>query len=152
VLDQRVFAPTSSDERTGGGFILSIFPNLLLLFGAQVRVMHPIAVNRTEVSVYPVMIKGMPELTERRLRAHEWFFGPAGFGQPDDTEMFVRMSQGLAAKSVEWVDLSRGRFRERVDNGTRVSSILDEVTLRAFYRRWKQLMTVATPASAGAGR
>jgi phenylpropionate dioxygenase-like ring-hydroxylating dioxygenase large terminal subunit len=141
VLDQRVFAPTSADERNGGGFIMSIFPNLLFLFGSQVRVIHPIAANRTEVTVQPVMIKGLPELTEGRLRTHEWFFGPGGFGQPDDTEMFVRVSQGMRARSVEWVDLSRGRARERNESGTRVGPIVDEVTLRGFYRRWKELMT-----------
>jgi len=142
VLDQRVFAPTSADERNGGGFIISIFPNLLLLFGAQVRTIHPIAANRTEVTVHPAMLKGLPELTERRLRAHEWFFGPGGFGQPDDTEMFVRITRGLEAKSVEWVNLSRGLFRERAENGTRVGQILDEVGPRSFYRMWKRLMTV----------
>jgi len=145
VLDQRVFAPTSADERNGGGFIMAVFPNLLFLFGAQVRVIHPVAANRTEVTVQPLMIKGLPELTEGRLRTHEWFFGPGGFGQPDDTEMFVRVSQGLRAKSVDWVDLSRGRSRERNEKGTRVAPIVDEITLRGFYDQWKKLMTAGVP-------
>lgn len=152
VIDQRVFAPTSADERSGGGFIMSVFPNLILLFGAQVRTIRPIAADRTEVTVEPVMLKGLPELTERRLRAHEWFFGPAGFGQPDDTEMFARIRRGLRAKSVEWIHLSRGLFRERTEGGTRVGPILDEVGPRAFYRMWKRLMTEAAlnPAAARA--
>lgn len=132
---------------------MSVFPNLILLFGAQVRTIHPIAVDRTEVTVEPVMLKGLPELTERRLRAHEWFFGPAGFGQPDDTEMFVRIRRGLRAKSVEWIHFSRGLFRERTEKGTRVGPILDEVGPRGFYRMWKRLMTEAAmqPAAARAG-
>lgn len=140
VLDMRVYAPFTADERNGGGFNISIFPNLILI-GSQVRRVRPIAWNRTEVTVQPVVLKGLEHLTESRLRTHESFYGPAGLGQPDDAEMFRRVAEGLRAKSVEWIDFSRGLGRERIEPGMRVGQVTDEVPQRGFYRMWKRLMT-----------
>jgi len=145
VLDMRCFGPYAADERNGGGFNLAVFPNLILI-GAQVRSIWPVAWNRTEVAVQPMVVKGLEELTEKRLRTHELFYGPAGFGQPDDAEIFRRMAEGLRAGGLDWVDLSRGLGRERVEGTTLVGQVTDEVPQRGFYRMWKRLMTAPVEA------
>ena len=139
ILDKRCFAPYAADERNAGGFNLAVFPNLIII-GSQVRSVWPVAWNRTEVTVQPMVFKGLENLTESRLRTHELFYGPAGFGQPDDLEIFRRVVHGLRSGTSNWVDLSRGLGREQTEGNTLVGQVTDELPQRAFYRMWKRLM------------
>ncbi len=127
---------------TSGGTHLLVFPNLVMI-GVQLRVVRPLAHDQTEVYLYPTLLKGVePELNQWRLRGHESFFGPAGFGAPDDLEMFERMQVGLKNELDPWVILSRGMTRERREpDGTRVGHVTDEVTQRGIWREWKRVMT-----------
>ena len=120
---------------------LAVFPNLLII-GIQFRNTMPISATRTDVHLLPTTLKGVPdEINVARLRAHEAFYGSAGGGAPDDVEMFNRCTDGLRVKGAEWLELSRGIERERVDaDGILTGHITDEVPQRAFYRRWRALM------------
>jgi hypothetical protein len=95
------------------------------------------------VYLYPTLLKEVePEMNQWRLRGHESFFGPAGFGAPDDLEMFERMQIGFRNDLDPWLILSRGMHRERREpDGTRVGHVTDEVTQRGIWREWKRLMT-----------
>ena len=119
-----------------------IFPNLYL-FDTQIRVISPLAVDRTEVRLYVYALDGVPDgLNQGRYRAHERFYGPSGFGSPDDVEIFVANQTGLQARGVDWVLLSRGMHRERrLDNGEVVGHSTDEVPVRAIYHEWRRLMS-----------
>jgi phenylpropionate dioxygenase-like ring-hydroxylating dioxygenase large terminal subunit len=121
---------------------LAIFPNLLII-GIQFRNVIPVSVSRTDVYLTPTTLKGVPEeINIARLRAHEAFYGSAGGGAPDDVEMFNRCTAGLRVKGAEWLELSRGIERERTaDDGSIAAHITDEVPQRAFYRRWRHLMS-----------
>jgi hypothetical protein len=122
-----------------------VWPNLELI-GTQIRVIHPIAVDETEVFLYPALLKDVPdEVNAQRLREHEWFYGPAGFGQPDDVEIFERNMQGLQANLEPWLVLRRGQHREQrlADGSGRVALWSDEVTQRGQMRQWKKVMTRA---------
>jgi phenylpropionate dioxygenase-like ring-hydroxylating dioxygenase large terminal subunit len=120
---------------------LGIWPNLQLI-GVQIRVIRPLAADDTEVLMYPALLEGVPpEINEMRLRQHEWFYGPAGFGSPDDYEMFERNQVGLQAEVDPWLLLSRGLHEERRNpDGTIVGQITDEVTQRGQLREWKRVM------------
>ena len=119
-----------------------IFPNLYL-FDTQIRVISPLAVDRTEVRLYVYALDGVPEgLNQGRYRAHERFYGPSGFGSPDDVEIFAANQTGLQARGVDWVLLSRGMHRERrLASGEVVGHSTDEVPVRALYQEWKRLMS-----------
>jgi hypothetical protein len=125
-----------------GGTHLLVFPNLVMI-GVQLRVVRPIGPAQTEVYLYPTLLKGVePELNQWRMRGHESFFGPAGFGAPDDVEMFERMQVGLRNDLDPWLLLARGLNRERREtDGTRVGHVTDEVTQRGIWREWKRVMT-----------
>ncbi|RFU70498.1 aromatic ring-hydroxylating dioxygenase subunit alpha [Peribacillus saganii] len=129
-------------------FNLIVFPNLGFL-GSQVRVTRPISVNKTHVFLYPIMLKGVSvEENAERLRKHEGFYGPAGFGTVDDLEVgFDRVAEGLKAKGPdgEWLEISRGMNREEVDEqGIITATSSDEVSARALYKEWKRLMTAGS--------
>jgi phenylpropionate dioxygenase-like ring-hydroxylating dioxygenase large terminal subunit len=121
---------------------LGLFPNLQLIHD-HIRVVIPISPCETEVLMYPVFLKGVGQsINEKRLRAHEAFYGPASAGSPDDAEIFERTQRGLIGALDPWVLLGRGMNREQQDaDGTVAARISDEVTQRAQMQEWKRLMT-----------
>jgi anthranilate 1,2-dioxygenase (deaminating, decarboxylating) large subunit len=135
-------------------FNLSIFPNLMIV-QAQLRVVHPVAVDRTEAEAYTTLVKDAPdEANELRLRIVERFWGPCGFGSPDDLEIFERFHDGLEDCEPQWLKLSRGLEREELVDEVGVAKGSDEGPLRSFYRAWVESMREAPlPADAtnGAG-
>jgi hypothetical protein len=99
------------------------------------------------VTVYPYTVKGAPDAYNRGwLRSQERFYGPAGYGAPDDVEMFMLNQQGLSASAVEWLILERGLAAERADGstdgiaGTQARMQASEARLRVMWRMWRDLM------------
>jgi phenylpropionate dioxygenase-like ring-hydroxylating dioxygenase large terminal subunit len=128
---------------TGAGINVGIFPNLQLI-GIHIRRIDPVSVNQTVVSVRPLLADGAPEQVNwLRLRYHELFYGPAGFGQPDDFEMFERVEAALDDTHDGWFRFERGLGAEQaVDEGdTVLGNVSDETPQRGQYRQWAALMT-----------
>jgi len=118
-----------------------IFPNLYL-FDTHLRVIVPKAVNRTEVQLYVYALQGVPDtINDGRIRGHERFYGPAGFGAPDDIEVFTEVQTGVRARGHEWNLFCRGQHRERVENGEWIGHTTDEAPQRALYRQWQLEMS-----------
>jgi phenylpropionate dioxygenase-like ring-hydroxylating dioxygenase large terminal subunit len=120
----------------------TVFPNLVLI-GVQARRIQPVAANLTDVSYFPLFLKGAPkEINVGRLRQHEIAFGPAAFTSPDDIEMFERQQVAMQAKLNEWQLLRRGLGRERVDSRGIVSGHLaDETHFLRMWGHYRDLMT-----------
>jgi phenylpropionate dioxygenase-like ring-hydroxylating dioxygenase large terminal subunit len=118
-----------------------VWPNLQLI-GSEVRVIRPLSSGYTEVFGYPAMLVGAPdEINERRLRGYEWFNGVAGFGTPDDREVFERNQIGLQCDREPWLVLSRGLTQATMrEDGVVVGNITDEVTQRGQLRQWAKAM------------
>jgi len=136
----------------GLNFNVGVFPNLDMLalergLPTQIRVIRPIAYNRTEVTLHPLLKQGVaPEVNFDRLRRYEEFYGPGGFASPDDWEIFSRIQTGIQADSIEgsqWALHLRGLQTEEVDHerGIRTNrGGYGEASQRAIYRHWKQVM------------
>jgi phenylpropionate dioxygenase-like ring-hydroxylating dioxygenase large terminal subunit len=126
-------------------FNLVVFPSLAFV-GAHLRVVVPVSATRTRVFLYPMMPRGFSEQERAQvLRSHEGFYGPSGAGSDDDIEVgFERVMSGLEATATteDWVLMSRGVNRERLDEqtGIRYGRSADELPQRAFYRRWMELL------------
>jgi phenylpropionate dioxygenase-like ring-hydroxylating dioxygenase large terminal subunit len=128
---------------TGAGINIGIYPNLQLI-GIHIRRIEPVSVSQTVVSVRPLLAEGAPEQVNwLRLRYHELFYGPAGFGQPDDFEMFERVEAALGDTQDGWFRFERGLGAEQaVDDGdTTLGNVSDETPQRGQYRQWAALMT-----------
>lgn len=126
------------------GFNLMVYPNLHLVgvAGNHIRTIVPVAVDQTVLSFQPVMLDGVPdELYQVANRMYVEFFGPAGFGQSDDSEIFARVQEGLQVDDVDWVLLARGLEREQTEGTSTFSYSSDETAMRAQYARWKQYMS-----------
>ena len=78
-------------------------------FSTQIRVLRPIDVNKTEVTIYCFAPKGESAENRRvRIRQYEDFFNVSGMGTPDDLEEFRACQEGYNGALAEWNDLSRG--------------------------------------------
>lgn len=90
---------------------LCLYPNVYLMdqFSTQIRVVRPISVDRTEVTIYCFAPKG-ESAAERtlRIRQYEDFFNVSGMGTPDDLEEFRACQVGYSDARDLWNDLSRG--------------------------------------------
>jgi len=122
---------------------LMIFPNLLIndILATVIRQVNPVSVDYMEVTQWALAPAGEPEAVRaRRLHSFNTFLGPGGFATPDDIEAFEGAQRGFGAwREVTWSDYSRGYAgeAERPDHEGQSSY---ERQLRAFYRRWAELM------------
>jgi phenylpropionate dioxygenase-like ring-hydroxylating dioxygenase large terminal subunit len=121
---------------------LGVFPNLQLIQN-QIRIVTPLAADLTQITMTAVRLGGVSdEINTRRLRRHEYFYGPAGAGAPDDAEIFERVQRGMMAQVDPWLEVSRGTVRETTDaEGHLAGWHSDEVPQRAMAREWLTLMT-----------
>ena len=125
----------------GAGFNLNLFPNVAMSM-SFFRVLHPVSVGETQIRHVALGMDGGPEIANReRLRIHEHFQGPFGFGSPDDAEAWERVQAGSHAGRNAPILVNRGLNREWVDdNGDKVSHSTDETGMREAYAMWKKMM------------
>lgn len=126
----------------GAGFNLNLFPNVAMSM-SFFRVLRPVAVDETEIRHVALGMDGGPEIANReRLRIHEHFQGPFGFGSPDDAEAWERVQAGAHAGRDVPILVNRGLNREWQDqNGDKVSHSTDETGMREAYAMWKRMMS-----------
>ncbi len=80
----------------GCGFNLNTFPNVAMSL-SFFRVLIPISVNETEIWHMAIGMDGGPEyVNQERLRIHEHFQGPFGFGSPPMTRRGGSASRSAA--------------------------------------------------------
>ncbi|MCK8785953.1 aromatic ring-hydroxylating dioxygenase subunit alpha [Roseomonas sp. NAR14] len=125
----------------GCGFNLNLFPNLGCS-AAFFRVLQPISVDETEVRHVALGMQGGPAAANRaRLRIHEFFQGPMGFGSPDDAEVWDRVQHGASGGPELWLMINRGlSHEEALPDGHRRSDVSAETGMRAAYGQWKRMM------------
>ncbi len=90
---------------------LCLYPNVYLMdqFGSQIRHYRPLAVDKTEVTIYCIAPKGeAPEARARRIRQYEDFFNASGMATPDDLEEFRACQFSYLGRAAAWNDLCRG--------------------------------------------
>jgi hypothetical protein len=85
----------------GTGFNLNLFPNVACSM-AFFRVLRPVGVAETEIQHVAIGMgdaKTTPSPpATARLRLHEHFQGPMGFGTPDDAEGWERVQRGARGR------------------------------------------------------
>ena len=123
------------------------YPSLdLHMMGQFIRVIRPLAVDRTEVLAYPVHLKGAPiELFHQVIRIMNLSHSPPAIAQTDDMEMFERCQRGLAAQGNDWVWFARGLGQDVMDEvaGAMYGPKTSEIAQRHEYAAWLNYMTPA---------
>lgn len=126
-LEQRL-GKARADLIVGQTRNLGLYPNLYLMdqFSTQIRVVRPISVDQTEISIYCFAPKG-EAAAERalRIRQYEDFFNVSGMGTPDDLEEFRACQNAYTGAGALWNDLSRGAVHwvEGADDNARAMGL-----------------------------
>ncbi|WP_040167370.1 aromatic ring-hydroxylating oxygenase subunit alpha [Microbacterium gorillae] len=128
----------------GTGFNLNLFPNVSMSI-SFFRTLRPVSVNETVIEHIAIGPDGPPEIVDRvnqeRMRAHENFQGPFGFGTPDDAEGWDRVQRGSVGGPELPIMVNRGFAREaQNDAGWPTSHSTDETGMRSAYHQWKDMM------------
>jgi hypothetical protein len=126
----------------GSGFNLNMFPNIACSM-AFFRVLRPMSVDETEIRHIAIGMDGGPAAgNHARLRLHEHFQGPMGFGTPDDAEGWERVQRGAQAGHDLWIMLNRGIDppEGRAEPGHNAGDVSAETGMRAAYQMWKRMM------------
>ena len=95
------------------------FPSLSVKGSPQaIRVIRPLAADRTLVEAWSFRVEGAPDLLfERSMTYNRLVFSPMSVVAHDDVHLFESIQQGLRAGGNEWVslhrDFDRGRARRR---------------------------------------
>nr|ART38691.1 G266 [uncultured bacterium] len=152
--------------------VLNFFPNIQFVDSAcmQLRVIRPLAPDRTEMTMFCLAPRGEPAAgRRRRLRQYEDFFNASGIATPDDVACYEDIhAGGLGDAHSEWIQgFARGMDKviagpdsHARDIGIRPLEscsgveIQDETVFRGFYREWLARMRKAggaQPAQAAAG-
>jgi hypothetical protein len=107
----------------------------------QMRVIFPLAVDRTRVETWSLRMKGAPEeLFERTLAYANVIHSPSSLIRPDDIEAYERIQEGLHAEGLDWISLHRDFGREtKVEGGLQASALAD-LAMRNQFRAWTRLM------------
>jgi len=130
----------------GGGFNLNLFPNIACSM-AFFRNLVPVSVNETEIHHVALGGEEAPEIfNQTRMRLHEHFQGPMGFGTPDDGEAWERVQAGSMAGTDGWIMVNRGLSRLSTSaDGNVKGAVCSETGMRAAYRQYKKQMAVDVP-------
>lgn len=122
-----------------------IYPNVSIMgLNIHVRIIKPIAVDLTEVNIYPVRLVGAPdEMNYGNIRLLNVTHAAASFVQSDDLESFTRAQIGLQSDMTDWVDISRGLGVEETANGVSTEFATHEMVVRAQYEAWRSYMCEA---------
>jgi benzoate/toluate 1,2-dioxygenase alpha subunit len=110
----------------------------------HIRVVRPISAGETEVLVWPMQVKGVPETVNKGIiRYANVHVSVSSFVQTDDLEIFERVFEGLQASKPEWVMLARGVHQEWDGDypEEKIGLATWETGMRAQFRYWKKLMS-----------
>jgi hypothetical protein len=121
-----------------------LYPSLAVKGSPQsIRVIRPLAVDRTLVEAWSLRVVGAPELLlERTQTYNRLVFSPMSIVAHDDVHLFESIQRGLEADGNPWVSLHRGHRAGETGAETQDTGGTDELLMRNQYRAWARHMTL----------
>lgn len=119
------------------------YPSLMFKAPMQlIRVVRPIAVDRTVLETWHFRLKGAPpSLLQRTLAYSTLVNSCAGMVGPDDHQIYRQLQSGLAASKAEWVEM--GRYADTgspdTDGSISVKGTSDAL-FRGQFSAWHSMM------------
>ena len=119
------------------------YPNLTIKGAIQlIRVVKPIAVDKTLVESWTFRLKGAPpELLQRTTMYNRLINSPFSIVGHDDLQAYRGIQAGLHASGNEWVSLHRNFDAAEVDQADVTAIGTSEISMRNQYRAWARHMT-----------
>lgn len=122
-----------------------VYPNCSFMSQfRQLRIIHPLAVDRSVVYTYSLRMKLAPAQMFRDTVAFSNVVnGTASWVLTDDLEVYERVQRGFSSGAVEWLNVGRGHGSDvdEADGTRRGGTGTSEVYIRAQMRAWLDYMT-----------
>lgn len=122
-----------------------IYPNCSFMSQfRQLRIIHPLAVDRSVVHTYSFRMKDAPAQMFRDTVAFANVVnGTGSWVLTDDLEVYERVQRGFSSAAVEWAYLGRGHGADRDEpDGSRCGGTgTSEVFIRSQMRAWLDYMS-----------
>jgi phenylpropionate dioxygenase-like ring-hydroxylating dioxygenase large terminal subunit len=117
-----------------------VYPNCSFMSQfRQLRIIHPLAVDRSVVYTYCYRMPKAPAAMFRDSVAFANVVnGTGSWVLTDDLEVYERVQRGLTSGEVDWVYIGRGHGRDMNDRGATGTS---EIYIRAQMKAWLDYMT-----------
>ncbi len=122
------------------------YPSLTIKGAIQtIRVVRPIAADRTLIESYVLRLAGAPAaLLERSATYNRIINAPTSVVGHDDLYCYRAIQEGLAADGNEWVSMHRNHSsRENAEGVAGTYNGTNEVSMRGQFRAWVAAMTAA---------
>jgi phenylpropionate dioxygenase-like ring-hydroxylating dioxygenase large terminal subunit len=126
------------------------YPSLSVKGSPQaIRVIRPLAANRTLIEAWSFRAAGAPALLfERAMSYNRLVFSPMSVVAHDDVHLFESIQQGLRAGGNEWVSLHRNYDPEETQQTTVTTNGTNELLMRNQFRAWAKSMAAGMEAAA----
>jgi phenylpropionate dioxygenase-like ring-hydroxylating dioxygenase large terminal subunit len=121
------------------------FPSLAVKSSPQaIRVIRPLAADRTLIEAWSFRAEGAPDLLfERAMTYNRLVFSPMSVVAHDDVHLFESIQQGLRAEGNPWVSLHRDFDPHELEQETQSVNGTNELLMRNQFRAWAQFMTLS---------
>lgn len=119
------------------------YPSLTIKGAIQsIRVVRPIAVDRTVIESWTFRLKGAPdELLERTITYNRLINSPFSVVGHDDLHAYRAIQKGLHASGNPWVSLHRDFDPAEAGQREATATGTSEISIRNQYRAWAAAMT-----------
>ena len=117
------------------------YPSLTIKGAIQsIRVVRPIAVDKTVIESWTFRLKGAPEaLLERTVTYNRLINSPFSVVGHDDLHAYRAIQKGLHASGNPWVSLQRDFDPAEIGQAEVTANGTSEISMRNQYRAWVQL-------------
>ena len=121
------------------------YPSLAVKGSPQaIRVIRPLAVDRTLIEAWSFRAEGAPDLLfERAMTYNRLVFSPMSVVAHDDVHLFESIQQGLRAEGNPWVSLHRGFDAGELVQDSMTVNGTNELLMRSQFRAWSKFMTLS---------
>lgn len=119
-----------------------LYPSIAFKAAPQtLRVIRPLAVDRTLIEAWAFRPKGAPQaLLERTLAYNRMVFSPMSMVAHDDVHVFDTIQRALRSAGNEWVSLHREFNRDEAGRFGEALTGTNELLMRNQFRAWAALM------------
>lgn len=126
------------------------FPNLTIKGAIQtIRVVKPIAVDKTLIESWTFRLKGAPdELLARTCTYNRLINSPFSVVGHDDLHAYRGIQAGLHASGNEWVSLHRNYDPDEIGQPELTTIGTSEISMRNQFRAWLKYMTLGMQGEA----
>ena len=122
-----------------------VYPNCSFMSQfRQLRIIHPLAVDRSVVYTYSLRMKNAPpQMFRDTIAFSNVVNGTASWVLTDDLEVYERIQRGFSSGALEWAWIGRGHGKDiaEPDGALRGATGTSEVFVRAQMRAWLDYMT-----------